>query len=576
MKKIILSLVILASSMFTIQAQSNMVIHQGNGSKLSLPLQSIDSVRFNLVPPPATKRIFQNNGNILSLSVTDIDSITYTIPNRSTLPTLTTQAVTVLSSSSAFGGGNVSADGGSTVIQRGLCWNTSPNPTLANNFTVDGTGLGSFGSTMQPLSPAATYYVRAYATNANGTSYGNEISFVTATANNNGSLPTISTNQVVYMDSLSANCGGDITADGGLAVTARGVCWAIGTTPTINHNRTLDGSGAGSFNSRLGNLLPNTSYFVRAYATNDAGTAYGITFSFTTKGLPRLQIDSVYDKAFRTVRISGTILSDGGVKISERGFCWSYNPKPSVNDNIVLSGSGLGSFNQQLQPLQVDTLIYVRAFVGTSVGYIYSNPATISTNLNHCAVGPTKIVEVTNPITGKTWMDRNLGAARSATSSTDTASYGDLYQWGRGRDGHQCRNSDTSRIITSTPSGVQTSSFIITDSWQKSWFIGKFPDLWDGVNSLNNPCPRGFRLPTLAEFDAEVKTGLMNSILKLPLAGFRDYNGVIKDEGTSSYYYTSSTRDLSNSTAGVFIITATSSGAYSGSSRGNSVRCIKD
>lgn len=338
MKKIVLSLIVLASSISALHAQNNMVIHQGNGSTLSLPLQSIDSVRFNLVPPPALKRIFQNNGNILSLSVKDIDSITYTIPNRSTLPTLTTQAVTVLSSSSAFGGGNISADGGSAVTQRGVCWNTSPNPTLANNFTADGTGLGSYGSTMQPLTPATTYYVRAFATNANGTSYGSQVSFVTATANNNGNMPTISTNQVVYMDSLSAFCGGNITADGGLAVTARGVCWAIGTTPTINQSRTIDGAGGGSFNSRLANLLPNTSYFVRAYATNDAGTAYGITFSFTTKGFATVATDSVFDIKIVTAHVQGTIVSDGGASVSQRGFCWSNSPNPTINDSIIEGG----------------------------------------------------------------------------------------------------------------------------------------------------------------------------------------------------------------------------------------------
>ena len=378
MKKLIFSLIGLFTLCF-LNAQSNMVIHQGNGSTLSLPLQSIDSVRFILIPSPVTKRIFQNNGNILSLSVADIDSITFTIPNRSTLPTLTTQAVTVLSSSSAFGGGNISADGGSAITQRGVCWNTSPNPTLANNFTVDGTGLGSYGSSMQPLSPSTTYYVRAYATNANGTSYGSQVSFVTAPANSGGSLPTISTNQVVYMDSLSAFCGGNITADGGLAVTARGVCWAIGTTPTINHSRTVDGAGGGSFNSRLSNLLPNTSYFVRAYATNAAGTAYGISYSFTTKGFATVATDSVFDIMALRAKASGRVLNDGGVSVTERGFCWSLNSNPTVNDNKVLAGNGLGSFAQQIQSLAADTTIYVRAFAGSSIGFSYGNQIAFRT-----------------------------------------------------------------------------------------------------------------------------------------------------------------------------------------------------
>jgi hypothetical protein len=378
MKKIILSLIVLTSSISALHAQNNMVIHQGNGSTLSLPLQSVDSVRFNLVPPPAMKRIFQNNGNILSLSVTDIDSITYTIPNRSTLPTITTQAVTVLSSSSAFGGGNISADGGSAVTQRGVCWNTSPNPTIANNFTVDGTGLGSYGSTMQPLSPATTYYVRAYATNSNGTSYGSQVSFVTAAANNSGNMPTISTNQVVYIDSLSAFCGGNITADGGLAVTARGVCWAIGTTPTINHSRTIDGAGAGSFNSRLSNLLPNTSYFVRAYASNDAGTSYGVTFSFTTKNLPTVVTDSVFDIGAQMAKAQGSTLFDGGSSISQRGYCWSNTPAPTLNDFVMTVDASKFTSSSVIH-LMSDTTYYLRAYAINGIGVSYGNTITFKT-----------------------------------------------------------------------------------------------------------------------------------------------------------------------------------------------------
>jgi hypothetical protein len=569
MKKIILSLVVLASSIFAVQAQNNMIIHQGNGSTLSLPLQSIDSVRFNLVPPPAMKRIFQNNGNILSLSVADIDSITYTIPNRSTLPTLTTQAVTVLSSSSAFGGGNISADGGSAVTQRGVCWNTSPNPTLANNFTVDGTGLGSYGSTMQPLSPATTYYVRAYATNANGTSYGSQVSFVTAAANSNGNMPTISTNQVVYMDSLSAFCGGNITADGGLAVTARGVCWAIGTTPTINNSRTLDGVGGGNFNSRLPNLLPNTTYFVRAYATNAAGTAYGISFGFTTKGYATVVTDSVYDIMALSARAAGSVLSDGGIPETERGFCWSYSPNPSVDDNKVLAGNGLGAFAQQIQSLAADTLVYVRAFAGSSIGFSYGNQISFKTQ--------TGIVDVINPSTGKIWMDRNLGATQTATSSTDSNSYGDLYQWGRSADGHQNRTSPTTATLSSVDKPAH-GDFILSFDWRST----QNDSLWQGVNGVNNPCPRGYRLPTSAELNAERSSwsqnnsaGAFASPLKFPVAGSRYYNiGWLGNVGVFGFYWSSTV----NSTLAQGLSFDSSNAGTSNLRRGLgiSVRCIKD
>jgi uncharacterized protein (TIGR02145 family) len=114
----------------------------------------------------------------------------------------------------------------------------------------------------------------------------------------------------------------------------------------------------------------------------------------------------------------------------------------------------------------------------------------------------TQVVEVTNPSTGKVWMDRNLGASRAATSSTDEEAYGDLYQWGRAADGHQIRTSNT----TSTLSNSDTpghGNFILANYPPYDWRSPQNDNLWQGVNGTNNPCPAGYRLPTEAELDAE-------------------------------------------------------------------------
>ena len=99
--------------------------------------------------------------------------------NNDDIPTLTTNVISNISSTTATSGGNISSDGNSSVILRGVCWNTAPNPTIENNKTSDGTGMGNFSSTIEELSPSTTYYLRAYATNAVGTAYGNEITFTT-------------------------------------------------------------------------------------------------------------------------------------------------------------------------------------------------------------------------------------------------------------------------------------------------------------------------------------------------------------------------------------------------------------
>ena len=142
-----------------------------------------------------------------------------------------------------------------------------------------------------------------------------------------------------------------------------------------------------------------------------------------------------------------------------------------------------------------------------------------------CASGATAIVDVTNPVTGKTWMDRNLGASQVATSSTDTNAYGDLYQWGRRSDGHQCRNSTTTSTLSSIDQPSH-GSFILTSNTPQDWRSPQNNNLWQGVNGVNNPCPNGYRLPTNAELDSERiswsnnnSAGAFTSPLKLPMAG---------------------------------------------------------
>ena len=384
------------------QAQNLMNIHQGNGTLIQIPLESIDSVRFVTLPPPTIQKIFQSNGNILSIAVNDIDSITYTLPNIAALASLTTQPVTVLSSSSAYSGGTISSDGGSAILQRGVCWSTSPNPTLSNNFSVDGTGIGSFGSNVVPLQSATVYYIRAYAINSEGTAYGNQLSFTTLNPSTSGSLATITTSTVLNTVGLTASCGGNITADGGLAVTARGVCWAIGTTPTINNNITSNGAGGGSFTSTLTNLLPNTSYFVRAYATNDAGTAYGITYSLTTFTLPTVLTNSITSISVLTAISGGNITSDGGSAVTQRGVCWSTSPNPTTANNLTSNGSGMGNFTSNISGLTSLSTYYVRSYAINIVGVSYGNELTFSTIalLASVSTNPISTITTNNAISG--------------------------------------------------------------------------------------------------------------------------------------------------------------------------------
>jgi uncharacterized protein (TIGR02145 family) len=208
---------------------------------------------------------------------------------------------------------------------------------------------------------------------------------------------------------------------------------------------------------------------------------------------------------------------------------------------------------------------------------------TWSTGTFFCNGTPTAIVNVTNPYTGKTWMDRNLGASRAATNSSDTLACGDLYQWGRPADGHQCRTS----IITTTYSSVdqpEHSNFIILPNYPNpnDWRVPQNNNLWQGVNGLNNPCPNGYRLPTIGEFYNEVQSwsskniiGAYTSPLKLTTAGRRGYNGPVGSIGVEGAYWTSS-YDSPPASRFIYIYSSDAMMNWEVRASGLSVRCIKN
>jgi hypothetical protein len=195
----------------------------------------------------------------------------------------------------------------------------------------------------------------------------------------------------------------------------------------------------------------------------------------------------------------------------------------------------------------------------------------------------TVVVEVTSPITNRKWMDRNLGASRKALSSSDDLAFGDLYQWGRGRDGHQCRDSRTRSGSTSLDRPGHD-RFILETTVADDWRNPQNNSLWQGLGGINNPCPAGFRIPTINEFTAEkIDTGAeaFSSFLKLPYSGWRSTNGAVSliAESTSYGFVWSSTvstgNDSNDAEAFAYYSTRAFPNPYA-RARGYSVRCIKN
>jgi uncharacterized protein (TIGR02145 family) len=177
-------------------------------------------------------------------------------------------------------------------------------------------------------------------------------------------------------------------------------------------------------------------------------------------------------------------------------------------------------------------------------------------------------------------MDRNLGATQAATSIDDEASYGYLYQWGRLSDGHQSRGSETSYTL-SISDVPGNGDFILANASPFDWCSPQNNNLWQGVSGINNPCPAGFRIPTLVELEAERISwssqngaGAFASPLKLPSAGDR-YSTSISGAGYEGSYWSSSVVGVKSSY--LTFSTTSTNGTYSiDRIRGKSVRCIKD
>lgn len=194
-------------------------------------------------------------------------------------PVVTTREVTQITASGAASGGTVMSDGGSAIEARGVVWSTNPNPTISDSKTNDNPGVGHFTSLITGLTPDTKYYVRAYATNEAGTSYGDQLEFTTTPGTD---PPTVTTTAVTGLSDDSAISGGEVVSDGGAPVTARGVVWATTENPTIDNNKTEDGEGVGVFVSQLTGLNDETTYYVRAYAINEEGVGYGEQITLTT------------------------------------------------------------------------------------------------------------------------------------------------------------------------------------------------------------------------------------------------------------------------------------------------------
>jgi len=385
--------------------------------------------------------------------------------------TVETNQVTSITEATAICGGIITADGGSDVITRGVCWDSSPNPTIENDTIIAASGTSAFSISIKGLTPGTTYYVRAYTVNKGGVAYGLNVNFTTKTF----SIITIPINLIT---AISAVGGGNIISDGdssSLTVSAHGVCWNTFPSPNIENSRTTDGVGGGKFKSKIDSLKISTTYYVRAYATNGNGTIYGNEVSFTTQsGVISLTTGTVSLITANKATCSGTITSDGGADVTERGLCWNTSPNPITTNNKTINGSGIGAFTADITELKPNTTYYVRSYAINNVATQYGNEINFSTKTTVTDIDGN--IYITVKIGTQVWMAENL----RTTKYNDGTSIS-----------YVTTNSDWAAL--STPGY----SFCNNDAANKSMYGALYN--WYTVNT-GKLAPTGWHVPTDAEW----------------------------------------------------------------------------
>jgi hypothetical protein len=339
-------------------------------------------------------------------------------------PSVTTASPTNINTTSVTSGGNVTSDGGSPVTRRGLMYSTSPvvDTTTGTKIIDAGSGVGTYTTIITGLASGTTYYVRAFAVNNVGVSYGANLAFTTLTPPTAPSVTTLAASSVT---STSALLGGSVTNQNNANVTRRGFVYSTSpitdTTNITGGGKFIDvGTGVGTYTTTISTLSASTLYYVRAFAVNSAGVGYGLQVTFTTLGVPVLATTPAFSIGLTTASSGGNITNTGGANITRRGLVYSTSPITDTNSitgggRIIDPGTGAGSYTSSLTGLTSGTTYYIRAFAVNSAGvglgsqltFITQSPAIVPTvaitgttvNVNFTTVVSTVQSEGSSPVT---------------------------------------------------------------------------------------------------------------------------------------------------------------------------------
>jgi hypothetical protein len=419
--------------------------------------------------------------------------------------------------------------------------------------------------------------------------------------------PLIATQPVTNVGTTTATGGGIIQDNGGGAITASGICWSsTNMQPVITDNNIPSTATEGSFTVNITNLNPHTTYYVRAYATNSAGTAYGTVAGFLT-GSVNAAPEARNITVFGTMKVGEPIVARyiyfDAENNTENGTTFQWYVANDANGAGATAITNTNDSNFTIRAADQNKYLQIgitpRAASGTTNGTEAkstwmgpigaADPTTVTFTYNGQQV---TYGIITSALTHRKWLDRNLGAPNTPTGPDDWQNKGDLFQWGRKADGHQLITRGATTPATTAVNGTTTtlatteitghSQFIITSSAPFDWINPQNGDLWKQTGGTNNVCPTGWHVPTKTEWEAEQLGTVQDAYNKLNVlkGGIRNFNnGTISATTISGYYWTSTVFTSGTIAAYSFHIGDAFNNGFTVAdiqSNGESVRCIKD
>ena len=330
----------------------------------------IDRVKLSSGENTTTVHITSNNGS---------KQLTITATNSTVLATLNTLAATNVKTTTATLNGEILTDGSPKYSERGFVYSESSMPTLGSciqKVTSTLTDSKTYSATVAGLTKGNTYYVRAYAINAGKEAYStNEVSFTPTSV-----LAEVTTKSVsnISKGNGTATFSGTIVSEGDPAYIERGFVYGTTNSPSIDSDTKLvvSGKGLGDFSTNVSGLKVGNVYYVRAYATNEQGTAYGkeekADLTPTAPSVSTISVSNI-SRSAGTAQVTGKILDAGDPVYTARGFVYSTSSNPTLDNGIeiVVSGSGIGEYSTTISSLQVGNVYYIRAFVTNAKGTFY-------------------------------------------------------------------------------------------------------------------------------------------------------------------------------------------------------------